>query len=328
SLQAKSPLNSLRVPEAPATTSRPFQSFGSLKRNRAWPCGSEAMRALSCTPGTAFVIGVRLPAAGAMTPRSVCGVKAPGASVVIELSAGVVCVPLVVRSALTKQVASSRRSPKAFSTSPQLSPARAENETTSNSAAAPQIRRTIISPCWPDPDGRMHVSARLGNHRVSNSRRTVEALGHHQMGGLVRGRSGRRRRGRIGRRRRGRSGRRRRGRSGRRRRGRSGRRRRGRSGRRRRGWREDELPVGIFLRAFQARVAQLEARDLERLVFGEAVDTADAAVGPLHEAPFALAGYRVGIELAQVALYGRLARVLEQVLERARVLGFPCEHVA
>src|SRR5207302_1503432 len=276
SLQAKSPLNSLRVPEAPATTSRPFQSFGSLKRNRAWPCGSEAMRALSCTPGTAFVIGVRLPAAGAMTPRSVCGVKAPGASVVIELSAGVVCVPLVVRSALTKQVASSRRSPKAFSTSPQLSPARAENETTSNSAAAPQIRRTIISPCWPDPDGRMHVSARLGNHRVSNSRRTVEALGHHQMGGLVRGRSGRRRRGRIG--------------------------------RRRRGWREDELPVGIFLRAFQARVAQLEARGLERLVFGEAVDTADAAVGPLHEAPFALAGYRVGIELAQVALYGRLAR--------------------
>src|SRR5205807_6727849 len=57
---------------------------------------------------------------------------------------------------------------------------------------------------------------------------------------------------------------------------RSGRRRRGRRGRR-----VGELPVGIFLRAFQGRVAQPEARDLEGLVFGQAVDAADAAVGPL-----------------------------------------------
>src|SRR5436309_14024025 len=93
------------------------------------------------------------------------------------------------------------------------------------------------------------------------------------------------------------------------------------AGRRRR--RVGELPVGIFLRAFQARVAQLEARDLERLVLGQAVDAADAAVGPLHESPFGFAGHRVGIDLAQIALRGRLARVLEQVIERARVLGFP-----
>src|SRR5213083_3305990 len=69
------------------------------------------------------------------------------------------------------------------------------------------------------------------------------------------------------------------------------------AGRRRR--RVGEFPVGIFLRAFQARVAQLEARDLERLVLGQAVDAADAAVGPLHESPFVLAGHRVRIELAQ-----------------------------
>src|SRR5207244_3910667 len=59
-----------------------------------------------------------------------------------------------------------------------------------------------------------------------------------------------------------------------------------------------ELPVGIFLRAFQARVAQLEAGDLERLVLGQAVDAADAAVGPLHESPFGFAGHRVWIDLA------------------------------
>src|SRR5207247_284700 len=91
--------------------------------------------------------------------------------------------------------------------------------------------------------------------------------------------------------------------------------------------REVELPVGVLLRAFQARVAQLEAGDLERLVLGQAVDAADAAVGALHESPFVLAGHRVRIELAQVALRGRLARVLEQVIERARVLGFPRKHV-
>src|SRR5207247_10519560 len=79
--------------------------------------------------------------------------------------------------------------------------------------------------------------------------------------------------------------------------------------------------------AVQGRVAQLEAGDLERLVLGQAVDAADAAVWTFHESPFVLAGHRVGIDLAQVALRGRLARVLEQVIERARVLGFPCQHV-
>src|SRR2546428_12462564 len=89
---------------------------------------------------------------------------------------------------------------------------------------------------------------------------------------------------------------------------------RGRGLRRRR---VGEFPVGIFLRAFQARVAQLEAGDLERPVLGQAVDAADAAVGPLDESPFALAGHRVWIDPAQVALRGRLARGLEQGLHPA-----------
>src|SRR6266853_1256493 len=95
-----SPLNSLRVPEAPATTSRPFQSSGSRRRNRAWPVGSDAIRALSCTPGTVLLIGVRLPALGAITLRSVMGVKAKAGKPGSELLAGVVSGLLVVRSVL------------------------------------------------------------------------------------------------------------------------------------------------------------------------------------------------------------------------------------
>src|SRR5262245_2099154 len=57
-------------------------------------------------PGTALVIGVRKPAGGAITPRSVCGVKAPAGNPASELLFGVVAGLAVVRSALSKQVAS------------------------------------------------------------------------------------------------------------------------------------------------------------------------------------------------------------------------------
>jgi len=70
------------------------------------------MRALICTPGTTFVMGVLLSASGAMTPRSVCGVKAKGRSPGMELFAGVVLGLLVVRCGLSTQVASARRTPK------------------------------------------------------------------------------------------------------------------------------------------------------------------------------------------------------------------------
>src|SRR5258708_2109297 len=57
-------------------------------------------------PGTALVMGVRNPAGGDITPRSVCGVKAPAGNPARELLAGVVAGLFVVRSALSKQVAS------------------------------------------------------------------------------------------------------------------------------------------------------------------------------------------------------------------------------
>src|SRR5260221_11870749 len=57
-------------------------------------------------PGTALVMGVRKPAGGAITPRSVCGVNANGGNPGRELLGGVVAGLAVVRSALSKQGAS------------------------------------------------------------------------------------------------------------------------------------------------------------------------------------------------------------------------------
>src|SRR5712672_1261576 len=57
-------------------------------------------------PGTALVMGVRKPAGGAITSRSVCGVNANGGKPGRELLGGVVAGLAVVRSALSKQVAS------------------------------------------------------------------------------------------------------------------------------------------------------------------------------------------------------------------------------
>src|SRR5713101_1950291 len=57
-------------------------------------------------PGTAFVMGVRKLAGGAITSRSICGVNANGGSPGKELLAGVVAGLAVVRSVLSKQAAS------------------------------------------------------------------------------------------------------------------------------------------------------------------------------------------------------------------------------
>lgn len=57
-------------------------------------------------PGTTLVMGVRKPAGGAITSRSVCGVNANGGNPGRELLGGVVAGLAVVRSALSKQVAS------------------------------------------------------------------------------------------------------------------------------------------------------------------------------------------------------------------------------
>src|SRR5262249_12342833 len=134
---------------APATTSRPFQSRGNRNRNRAWPSGSEAMRALICNPGTAFVIGVRLGASGEITPRSVIGVKPPAGTPGNELLAGVVGfvaeLLLVVRSGLSKHFASARSLDSALSTSSQVSLACAENAMENRKTAVLQLRRIIVS---------------------------------------------------------------------------------------------------------------------------------------------------------------------------------------
>src|SRR5882672_1098060 len=103
------------------------------------------MRALSCTPGTALVIGGRLAALGAITARSVMGTKAPGGIPGSELLAGVVSRLLVVRSVLWKQSGwSARRLPRALSTSAQVTPARAEKGTRSASKKAERIVRNIV----------------------------------------------------------------------------------------------------------------------------------------------------------------------------------------
>src|SRR5205085_787294 len=90
-------------------------------------------------PGTAFVIAVRLGGLGEMTPRSVTGVKASAGSVGMELLAGVVAGLLVVRSALSKQVASARRLPNAARTSSQRVAAKAGEDARMAMASARRV---------------------------------------------------------------------------------------------------------------------------------------------------------------------------------------------
>src|SRR4051812_17486662 len=107
------------------------------------------MRAWICRPGTVLVIGVRAGAFGEMTLRSVLGVKAPVGKPGSELSAGVVCALVVVRSALATHVASTRSFDNAFSTSAHVRPACAAELTNNDSgmqnesAATPQMRESM-----------------------------------------------------------------------------------------------------------------------------------------------------------------------------------------
>src|SRR5215510_1022302 len=113
------------------------------------------MRASSWMPGTAFVIGVRLPALGAITLRSVMGVKANAGSPGNELLAGVVSGLLVVRSSLAKQLTSARLDPRVLSTSTQVTAAPAGNGTMSENSAAKRIILDITdtSQVCAEPDG-------------------------------------------------------------------------------------------------------------------------------------------------------------------------------
>src|SRR5690349_3830862 len=101
------------------------------------------MRALSCRPGTALVIGVRLGGFGEITPRSVCGVKAPAGSPGSELLAGVVCELLVVRSVLAKQLTSVSFDPKAAIRSVHVTAAPAGTGMKKRNSAAQRINLDI-----------------------------------------------------------------------------------------------------------------------------------------------------------------------------------------
>src|SRR5580765_4953817 len=103
------------------------------------------MRASICKPGTTLVIGGRLAALGAITPRSVTGVNASAGNPAIELLAGVVRGVVVVRSVLSKHVTSARSLPIFFRTSSQrVGAAAADRETSSDSVATPDIRSSIL----------------------------------------------------------------------------------------------------------------------------------------------------------------------------------------
>src|SRR5690349_14934667 len=80
-----------------------------------------------------------------------------------------------------------------------------------------------------------------------------------------------------------------------------------------------ELPLRVSLGAAERLVAARKAARLEWPRFRLAVDAHDAAAGALDHAPLALAGHRVAVHLAQVALHYRPALVLEQVVERLGV---------
>src|SRR6266850_1786486 len=94
------------------------------------------------------------------------------------------------------------------------------------------------------------------------------------------------------------------------------------------GGRVAELPVGVFRLALKRGIAQREAGDLERAVVGEAIDAGDAAVGRLDQAPLRVAGDRVRINAPQVPHGARLARILDEVGEIARVLARTGEVIA
>ncbi len=89
---------------------------------------------------------------------------------------------------------------------------------------------------------------------------------------------------------------------------------------RRDGLRRDihEFPVRIFGRACELRELRRKVSLLHRLNLGKAVHASDADAGILDESPPLGAGDGLDINLAQVAVQGRIALIPQQVLELAR----------
>src|SRR3954468_4838537 len=76
-----------------------------------------------------------------------------------------------------------------------------------------------------------------------------------------------------------------------------------------------ELPFLVSLGVDEGFVAVGKIARLERTRFGTAVHAHDAAARALDYTPFLAARHRIAIDLAQIALHGRHARVLQQVLQ-------------
>src|SRR6185503_10123785 len=109
-------LNSLRVPDAPATTSLPFQFSGKRRTKRACFVASLANQPSTWMPGTAAddgagpleitprsLVGVNMPKFAGRPATDTPGSGEPSANVVIELSGGVVSLLFVRRSSLRAQ---------------------------------------------------------------------------------------------------------------------------------------------------------------------------------------------------------------------------------
>ncbi len=102
------------------------------------------MRPFSWMPGTTLVTGVRLAALGAIVARSVCGVNANAGRPAMALLAGVVSGLVVVRSALSTQVASARAGPNCCSSRSQAVEALAASGTKQASASTGARRRSKV----------------------------------------------------------------------------------------------------------------------------------------------------------------------------------------
>src|SRR5690606_20172831 len=80
-----------------------------------------------------------------------------------------------------------------------------------------------------------------------------------------------------------------------------------------------EAPLRVPGLALEVGVARLEAAGLEGSLVRGAVHAEDATVGRFHERERP-AGHGIGIESPEIALDAGSARVLEEILERTRVL--------
>src|SRR5579871_713425 len=120
-------------------------------------------------PGTALVMGVRKPAGGAITSRSVCGVNANAGSPGKELLAGVVAGLAVVRSLLSRQTASAILVLRSASRRSHRVAVNAEALLTAKRRAAKMPERTTLEEYMLSPTARGTRRSDLAYANIANS---------------------------------------------------------------------------------------------------------------------------------------------------------------